>query len=179
LVSARRPLAAGAGSALLLALATLAAAGCGSSDGKVDDPGLPYAFSYPEELEEGGRATVPAQGYDNQKIVAEASGQDYVAVQTQPLRRTVDSKLVPRLKREVEQSARRTGRVRERHDVRAGGLDGVSFEMTLRGTGVPVGARWIYAAKDRTLYWINCQWQKDRAGVLEACEEVTRTFKPR
>ena len=52
--------------------------------------------------------------------------------------------------------------------------------MSLRGdTGVPVSARWIYAAKDRTLFWINCQWRSDEPAVLKACDEVVRSFRIR
>jgi hypothetical protein len=164
-----------------LAFAALALGGCGSADGVIDDPALPYSFSYPEEFQEGGKSTVSAreQGFDNQVIVAKETGQDLISVQTQPLRRTVTPKLVPRVKREVEQSAKRTGKVVDKHDVRVAGLDGVEFRMSLRGTGVPVQARWIYAAKDRTLYWINCQWQTDRAAVADACEVVRGSFKTR
>ncbi len=112
--------------------------------------------------------------------MAKENGQDLVAVQTQPLRRPVTSELIPRVKREVAQSAKRTGKVKDRRDVRVAGLDGVALEMSLEGqTGVPVGARWIYAAKDRALYWINCQWQRERPAVLEACDQVLRTFKVR
>jgi hypothetical protein len=161
--------------------AVLATGGCGSSDGKVDDPGLPYSYSYPEEFKEGGQAKVSAreQGFENQTIVAKQSGQDYVAVQTQPLRRTVAPKLIPRIKRELEQSSHRTGRIKGRRNVRIADLDGVAFEMNLRGTGVPVGARWIYLPKGRTLYWINCQWQKDRARIVGACDKVAQTFMTR
>ncbi|HEV2772604.1 MAG TPA: hypothetical protein VGV57_07245, partial [Thermoleophilaceae bacterium] len=83
------------------------------------------------------------------------------------------------VKREVEQAARRTGKVQGRSNVRVGGLDGISLQMSLQASGVPVGARWIYAAKDRTLYWINCQWQSDRRDVLGACDKVLRTFRTR
>jgi hypothetical protein len=164
-----------------LAAAAIALPACGSGDQRVDDQGLPYSFAYPSDFQTGGQAAVPAResGYDNQTIVAKENGQDLVAVQTQELRREVSPRLVPRVKREVEQQARQVGRVRSRRDVRVGALDGVAFDMSLRGpTGVPVGARWIYAAKDRTLYWINCQWQSDRAAVLRACDKVLSTFKP-
>lgn len=168
--------------ALLLALALPALAGCGGDDGRIDDPKLPYSFSYPEEFQSGGESTISAQeqGFDNQTIVAKENGQDLVAVQTQPLRRTVTPNLVARVKREVAQSAKRTGKVKDRNDVNVAGLDGVGFEMSLQGeTGVPVDARWIYAAKDRTLFWINCQWRNDRPAVLNACNEVLSTFKIR
>ena len=91
----------------------------------------------------------------------------------------MNPRLIPRVKREVEQAARRTGKVLGRSNVRIGGLDGVSLQMSLQANGVPVGARWIYAAKDRTLYWINCQWQFDRRDVLGACDQVKRTFRAR
>jgi len=168
--------------ALLLVLALAGLPACGSGPSKIDDESLPYSFTYPSDFESGGKADVPAResGFDNQTIVAKENGQDLVAVQTQPLRREVTPQLVPRVNREVEQNARRTGKVRSRKKVRVGGLDGVRFEMSLRGeTGVPVNARWIYVAKDRTLYWINCQWRSNRAAVLRACDEVMGTFKPR
>ena len=154
---------------------------CGG-EGQIDDPKLPYSFSYPDGFQTGGESNISAreQGLDNQTIVAKENGQDLVAVQTQPLRRPVTSQLIPRVKREVAQSAKRTGKVKDRRDVRVAGLDGVALEMGLQGqTGVPVGARWIYAAKDQTLYWINCQWQRERPAVLEACDQVLRTFKVR
>jgi hypothetical protein len=44
---------------------------------------------------------------------------------------------------------------------------------------VPIGARWVYASKDRTLFWVNCQWRSDRPGVLAACDEVLRSFRAR
>jgi hypothetical protein len=181
LVPQRRYLAACVRGAVPVAFAALALGGCGSSDGEIDDPALPYSFSYPKEFEEGGKSTVSAreQGFDNQVIVAKETGQDLISIQTQPLRRTVTPKLVPRVKREVEHSARRTGKVQSKRDVRVAGLEGVEFRMSLRGTGVPVQARWIYAAKDRTLYWINCQWQTDRATVSDACDVVRGTFKTR
>ena len=156
--------------------------GCGSGDATIDDSKLPYSFSYPSDFESGGRAAVPARetGFDNQTIVAKENGQDLIAVQTQPLRQSVTPQLVPRVKREVAQAARRTGKVRTRRDVRVGGLDGVLFQMRLRAdTGVPVSARWIYAAKARTLFWINCQWQAERAAVLRGCDKVLRTFRAR
>ncbi|MBA3420342.1 MAG: hypothetical protein H0U12_00305 [Thermoleophilaceae bacterium] len=166
---------------LLAVLAPLALASCGSGGSSIDDPNLPYSFDYPDGFQTGGKSTVPARegGFENQTIVAKESGQDFVAVQTQRLRRQVDARLVPRVKREVEQAARRIGKVRGRSNVRIGGLDGVSLQMGLQATGVPVGARWIYAAKDRTLYWINCQWQSDRQDVLGACDRVMRTFRAR
>jgi hypothetical protein len=166
----------------VVAFALLALAGCGGDDGVIDDPKLPYSFTYPDDFQSGGesKGTSREQGFDNQTIVAKENGQDLVAVQTQPLRRPVTPKLVNRVKREVEQSARRVGKVKGREPVRVGGLDGVGFEMNLRGdTGVPVSARWIYAAKDQTLFWINCQWQRDQPAVLKACDEVTRSFKTR
>ena len=168
--------------ASMLALTLPALAACSGDDGSIDDPKLPYSFTYPEEFQSGGesRGTSRERGFDNQTIVAKENGQDLVAVQTQPLRRTVTPNLVKRVKREVEQSARRTGKVEDRAPVRVAGLDGVNFEMSLRGdTGVPVNARWIYAAKDRTLFWINCQWQSDRPAVLRACDEVVRSFRIR
>jgi hypothetical protein len=168
--------------ALALALALPALAACGGNDGTIDDPKLPYSFSYPEDFQSGGESTVSAreQGFDNQTIVAKENGQDLVAVQTQPLRRPVAPELVRRVKQEVTQSARQKGKVRDRNDVRFAGLDGVGFQMSLKSeTGVPVGARWIYGAKDRTLFWINCQWQSDRPAVLNACDEVLRTFEVR
>lgn len=168
--------------ATLVALAVTAVAACGGDNGRIDDPKLPYSFTYPDDFQSGGESTNPSRegGYDNQTIVAQANGQNLVAVQTQPLRRTVTPKLVDRVKREVEQAARRTGTVKDRNPVRVAGLEGVGFEMRLRGdTGVPVEARWIYAAKDRTLFWINCQWQNERPAVLEACDEVVRSFRIR
>ena len=168
--------------ALLLVIALGGVAGCGSGQKRVDDESLPYSFAYPGDFESGAEANDPAPegGFDNQTIVAKESGQDFVSVQTQPLRRAVTPQLVPRMKREVEQAARRVGKVRSRRDLRVGGLDGVAFEMSLRGeAGVPVSARWVYAARDRTLYWINCQWQSDRPAVLRACDQVVRTFRPR
>jgi hypothetical protein len=168
-----RPLA-----SLAAGLALLPVAACGSGDGTIDDSSLPYSFAYPDGFQVGEKSTAPA-GFGNQTIVARENGQDLVAVQTQPLRREVTPDLIPRIKREVQQTARREGRVRGRRDVRVGGLDGVSFDVTLMETGVPVNARWVYAAKDRTLYWINCQWRNDRDAVLKACDEVLRSFKPR
>jgi len=168
-----------AATTLALALPTLAACG---GDERIDDPKLPYSFSYPDDFQAGGESTTSSRegGFDNQTIVAKENGQDLVAVQTQPLRRTVTPRLVRRVQREVEQSARRTGTVKQRSKVRVDGLDGIGFEMSLRGdTGVPVGARWIYAAKDRTLFWINCQWQTERPAVVAACDEVLRTFRIR
>ncbi len=168
--------------ALTLALALPALAACGGDDGTIDDPKLPYSFAYPDDFQAGGESTSRAreQSFGNQTIVAKANGQDLVAVQTQPLRRPVTPKLVKRVKREVEQSARRTGKVKEKSDTQVAGLEGVKFEMSLQGdTGVPVGAQWIYAAKDRTLYWINCQWQNNRPAVLKACDEVVRSFRIR
>jgi hypothetical protein len=166
--------------ALTLALALSALAACGGDDGTIDDPKLPYSFTYPDDFQAGGRSTNRAESFDNQTIVARANGQDLIAVQTQPLRRPVTPKLVQRVKREVEQSARLTGKVKEKSDKRVAGLEGVQFEMSLQGdTGVPVGAHWIYAAKDRTLYWVNCQWQNDRPAVLKACDEVVRSFRIR
>jgi hypothetical protein len=182
-----RPLTARAGqsisrllSSLLAVLAPLALAGCGSST-SVDDPNLPYSFDYPDGFQTGGQSTTQggAGGFENQSIIAKENGQDLVAVQTQRLRREVNARLVPRVKREVEQAARRTGKVQGRSNVRVGGLDGISLQMRLQASGVPVGARWIYAAKDRTLYWINCQWQSDRRDVLGACDKVLRTFRTR
>lgn len=183
-----RPLTRPAGHPLLLGLASLLAVlaplalvGCGSGGSSVDDPSLPYSFSYPDGFQTGGKSTTPARegGFENQTIVAKENGQDLVAVQTQRLRRQVNPRLIPRVKREVEQAARRTGKVLGRSNVRVGGLDGVSLQMSLQANGVPVGARWIYAAKDRTLYWINCQWQFDRRDVLGACDQVKRTFRAR
>jgi hypothetical protein len=166
--------------ALTLALAMPALAACGGDDGTIDDPKLPYSFTYPDDFQAGGKSTNRAESFDNQTIVARKNGQDLIAVQTQPLRRPVTPKLVKRVRREVEQSARRTGKVKERSDTQVAGLEGVKFEMSLQGdTGVPVGAQWIYAAKDRTLYWINCQWQNDRPAVLKACDEVVRSFRIR
>ena len=165
-----------------LAATLVLASACGSGDKRIDDPDLPYSFSYPSEFETGEQASVSAResGFDNETLVAKENGQDLIAVQTQPLRRPVSPKLVPRVKREVEQGARRTGKVRAKHDVRLGGLDGVAFDMTLRGeAGVPIGARWVYASKDRTLFWVNCQWRSDRPGVLAACDEVLRSFRAR
>lgn len=162
--------------------AAIALPACGSGDQTIDDQGLPYSFAYPSDFQTGTPTAEPARetGYDNQTIVASENGQDLVAVQTQELRREVTPRLIPRVEREVEQQARQIGRVQERKDIRVGGLYGVVFEMSLRGpTGVPVGARWIYAAKDRTLYWINCQWQQDRQAVMRACGKVLQTFKPR
>ena len=155
---------------------------CGSGDPTIEDQALPYSFAYPSDFQAGTPTAEPARetGYDNQTIVARENGQDLVAVQTQQLRREVTSQLIPRVKREVEQQARQIGRVRDRDDLRVGRLDGVVFEMSLSGpSGVPVGARWIYAAKDRTLYWINCQWQQDRQAVIRGCDRVLQTFKPR
>jgi hypothetical protein len=166
--------------ALTLTLALSALAACGGDDGTIDDPKLPYSFTYPDDFQAGGRSTNRAESFDNQTIVARANGQDLIAVQTQPLRRPVTPKLVKRVRREVEQSARRTGKVKERSDTQVAGLEGVKFEMSLQGdTGVPVGAQWIYAAEDRTLYWINCQWQNDRPAVVKACDEVVRSFRIR
>ena len=168
-------------SALLALVAPVTVSACGSGGSSIDDPSLPYSFDYPDGFETGRQATTPARegGFENQTIIAKENGQDLVAVQTQRLRRQVDARLIPRVKREVEQAARRTGKVRGRSDVRIGGLDGLSLQMSLQGSGVPVGARWIYAAKDRTLYWINCQWQSDRRDVLGACDQVVRSFRTR
>lgn len=122
---------------------------------------------------------MPAR-FDNQTIVAQENGQDLVAVQTQQLRQPATPRNVPRIKREVEQQARQIGKVRRHRDVRVGGLDGVLFEMSLRGpAGVPVEAHWIYAAEDRTLFWINCQWQSNRPAVLRACDRVLKSFRAR
>ena len=167
-------------SSLLAVLAPLALAGCGSGT-SVDDPNLPYSFDYPDGFQPGAQSTTRggAGGFENQSIIAKENGQDLVAVQTQRLRREVNARLIPRVKREVEQAARRIGKVQGRSNVRVGGLDGISLQMRLQGSGVPVGARWIYAAKDRTLYWINCQWQSDRRDVLGACDKVLRTFRTR
>lgn len=167
---------------LALSLAVSALGACGGDNGTIDDPALPYSFSYPDDFESGGELNEAPeeQGFDNQTIVAKENGQDLVAVQTQPLRRPVTPKLVRRLKREVEQSARRTGKVEGKRNVRVDGLEGVGFVMSLEGeTGVPVSAHWIYAAKDQTLYWINCQWQTDRSAVNRACDEVVRSFEVR
>jgi hypothetical protein len=167
---------------VVLALALGALAACGGDDGTIDDPNLPYSFTYPDEFQSGGKSTGSSreQGFDNQTIVAKENGQDLVAVQTQPLRRTVTPKLVSRVNREVEQSAKRTGKVESRQRLRVGGLEGIAFEMSLQGdTGVPVSARWVYATKDRTLFWINCQWQNDRPAVLNACDEVVTSFRVR
>jgi hypothetical protein len=167
---------------LLLAVAAAVLPACGSGEQTIDDRSLPYSFAYPSGFQSGGRADVPARetGFDNQTIVAKKNGLDLVAVQTQPLRRAVTPDLMPQFKREVAQNARRLGRLRSRRDVRVGGLEGVMFEMALRGqSGVPVRARWVYTPKDKTLYWINCQWRRDRVGVLSACDKVLRTFRAR
>jgi hypothetical protein len=168
--------------ALLLLLALVGVPACGSGDNVVDDASLPYSFAYPSDFEAGARADVPARdsALDNQTIIARESGQNFVSVQTYPLREPVSPELVPRINREAEAIARRIGRVRTRRKVRVDGLDGVMFDMRVRGeAGVPVHARSTYAGKGRTLYWINCQWQSDRAPVLRACDKVLRTFRPR
>ena len=58
--------------ASMLALTLPALAACGGDDGSIDDPKLPYSFTYPEEFQAGGesRGTSRARGFDNQTIVA-------------------------------------------------------------------------------------------------------------
>ena len=171
-----RAMAAPLAATLVLALA------CGSGDERIDDPTLPYSFSYPSDFETAEQASVSTResGFDNEKLVTKENGQGLIAVRTQPLRRPVSPELVPRVKREVEQGARRTGKVRTKRDVRLGGLDAVAFDMTLRGeAGVPIGARRVYAAKDRTLFRVDCEWRTDRPAVLAACDEVLRSFRAR
>jgi hypothetical protein len=77
--------------ALTLTLALSALAACGGDDGTIDDPKLPYSFTYPDDLQAGGESTNRAreQSFGNQTIVAKRNGQDLIAVQTQPLRRPV------------------------------------------------------------------------------------------
>ena len=181
-----RPLTTRAGQPLLRVLASLVAVltplalvGCGSGGSSIDDTNLPYSFDYPDGFQAGGESNTRQAGFENQSIVAKENGQDLVAVQTQRLRRQVDPRLIPRVKREVEQAARRTGKVRGRRNVRVAGLDAISLQMSLQANGVPIGARWIYAAKDRTLYWINCQWQSNPQDVRGACDQVMRTFRTR
>ncbi len=153
-------------------------AGCGGEDRTVDAPDLPYSYSYPEGF---GRAedTPSCPRSSKGTAVAREEGADLVCVQVQPLRRPVTPRLLPTVKRELTQSVRMAGRIRSVEDVTVDGIRGVRFRVDLRQQGSTAAASWIYLPKGRRLYWINCQWQTDRAKVQEACRRVLETFEAR
>ena len=157
-------------------------AACGSEDKKIGDPDLPYSFAYPDDFSASGEANLReagVQGYGNQTVIAKGDGRDLVSVQTQPLKRRYTPDLLPRVKRELERSARDSGTVQSSREVEAGGTRGVEFRLEIRAATSTTGASWTYLPKDQTLYWIACQWQSEREAVLDACGEVLKTFETR
>ncbi len=168
----------GSRSAVIACVLAALGAGCGSEDRTVDDRDLPYSYTYPEGF---GRAedTPACPRASKGTAIARGEGADLVCVQVQPLRQPVTPKLLPTVKRELAQSVRTAGRIRSSKDVTVDGIRGVRFRVDLRQRGTAAAASWTYLPKQRRLYWINCQWQTDRARVEEACRKVLETFRTR
>jgi hypothetical protein len=166
---------------LLAALAAAAALGaCGSEGGgEVTDEALPYSFSYPEGFGEAeevdlGQATV---GFENQTVVATGDGSELIAVLARDQRPPVTPKLLPRAKRRLRRIAAAVGTVENRKDVTVDDVSGVQFDVSIGQTAPPTGVRLTYLPKGGILVLVLCQWQKERAKVLEACGEVLDTLR--
>jgi len=163
-----------------LAGAALLISGCGSGGQSVKDDKLPYSFDFPSEFQRVSGDSVEStagKAYENETVVAKGDGAELVSVQTQALRQSVTSKLLPRVEDELEASAREVGTIERQGSVKVDDLPGFEFRITYGGRGTKTEALWTYAPKGRTLYWVNCQWQNDRQAVLDACSEVLETLE--
>jgi hypothetical protein len=164
-----------------IGMSTILAAGCGGSeDTTVDDPDLPYSFSHPEGFGTAEGTNLRGAGgvrYEDQTVIAKGEGGDLIAAQTQSLNRRVTRRLLPRIRRELTQAARQAGSVRGSKRVKVSGIDGFQFRLDLEEAGTRASALWTYLPKGLTLYYVICQWQQDREGLLDACREVLDTFE--
>ena len=163
-----------------LVLVSLPVVACGSEDTKVDDPDLSYSFSHPEGFGEGKESDLGRGAglrFEDKTVIGKGDGGDLIAVQTAKLARTVTPELRRGVNRLVTQLARRTGSVRSRKQVEVAGAEAFQFRLELRGGGTTASALSTYLPKGRTLYWIFCQWQRERKAVLEACDEALDTFE--
>jgi hypothetical protein len=168
------------GVGLVAAAVVLSSCGGGGDDRKVD-PDLPYTFTFPEGFGPSTESNVQQAAGDFGQVttVARGSGREVISVQTQTLRQPVSRRLRPAFRRELVQLARASGKVRSVRAVTVDGVRGYALTMGLKEAGATVGARWTYFPAGRTLYWISCQWQRERAAVLDGCDEVLRTFERR
>ncbi len=165
---------------LALAGAALVIGGCGSGDQSVDDDKLPYSFGFPSEFQEvsgDNLESAAGRAYENETVIAKGDGAELVSVQTQALRQTVTPKLLGRVEAELEDAAREVGTIERQGRVTVDDLPGFEFRIRYGGRGAKTEALWTYTPKDRTLYWINCQWRNDRQAVLDACSKVLETLE--
>ncbi len=163
-----------------LAGAALLAGGCGSGGQSVEDDKLPYSFEFPSGFQRVSGDNLEAatsKTYENETVIAKGDGAELVSVQTQALRQSVTPNLLARVEAELESSAREVGTVERQGSVKVDDRPGFEFRIRYGGRGAKTEALWTYAPKDRTLYWVNCQWQKDRQAVLDACSEVLETLE--
>jgi hypothetical protein len=161
--------------------AAVVLASCGGGDDREVDPDLPYSFSFPEGFDPSTESNVQQAAGDFRQAttIARGSGREVISVQTQLLRQPVSRRLRPAFRRELVQLARASGKVRSVREVTVDGVRGYALTIRLKEAGAAVGARWTYLPAGRTLYWISCQWQRERAAVLDGCDEVLRTFERR
>jgi len=146
----------------------------------VKDDKLPYSFEFPSEFQRVGADSLESttgKAYENETVVAKGDGAELVSVQTQTLRQSVTPELLGRVEAELESSAREVGMIERQGDTRVDDLPGFEFRLKYGGRGAKTEALWTYAPKDRTLYWVNCQWQNDRQAVLDACSKVLKTLE--
>ena len=151
-------------------------AGCGGGDESVEGEDLPYSYTFPSDFKRADASSLtqlPGR-YDDESVISKARGAELVSVQTETLSRPVSAKLLPRIEQELETRARRFGKVTARRKRKVDGLAAIEFTLDLDGG---TGARWTFVPKDRKLYWVNCQWQRDRESVLKACARVNETLR--
>lgn len=164
----------------MLAAGVLGIPGCGKEGGgEVDDPKLPYSFSYPAGFGEAEEVELGAtRGFGRQTVVASGEGSELVAVQARDQRPPVTAKVLPRVKRRLANIAAGLGRPNGRREVTVDGVRAFQFDLSLGGRP-PTEARATYVPKADTIALVYCQWQRERQQVLGACGEVLDSLKLR
>ena len=172
----------------LLALVVGAALGlgaCGGSDGTAfEEPGAPFTFSYPADLQKVYAQTGrEIQGLPPKYKVALGTDEtNVVVVAYYQLPKDVSKIKKNALAVAVERSARALARalkgtVPKSTSTQMGDLPATQFEFSTQSKSLTT--RLVYAFQGKQQYFLRCQWNAAGEETIPgACDQVRESFKP-
>jgi len=169
---------------LLLIVAMLASA-CGGSDADTfSEPGAPFTFDYPPELQkvfaDTGRETKGLE--PTYRVSLGTDETNVVVVATYDVDKDTTKIAPAKLAISVERAARALARAMQadppqRSEAELGEMPATAFEFSASQRGLTT--RLYYAFEGKTQFFVRCQWDALGEDVIPgACDEVASSFTP-
>jgi len=170
---------------VITSAALLAACGGGSDEqGRFQEDGAPFAFSYPSELQkvfaDTGREIKGRK--PDYRVSLGVDETNVVVVATYPLEQDVADYDQTDLEVAVQRAARTLAKAMgaerpERSEGELGDLPAIVYDFD-SSNGL-MATRLVYAFQGKTQYFVRCQWEPAYAEVIEAaCDETMASFEP-